>query len=457
MPEGADEIPGSLADLLEQEGLDRDTLRTCLSSVHPVDLAGLLDDLELDDRVRIFEVLDHERAAQVLAAMPHDYKVELVQRMGEERLAGVIDRMADYAVADIIDFLPAHKERAVLAKLETGRASDIEQLRQYDDHTAGGRMTKNFVAVPETFSAGEVIKAIQGAVDSHTVDFVYVVDEAGRLRGVCSLPKLMIHSPETPVTDFMRKDVTFVGPTMDQEEVAKIAQKYRLRAVPVVDNGMKLLGVVTLQDIIDVIRHEANEDIMRLAGAEHVDPLRTPFLQRLKARLPWLGAAMVLELILAWIMRAYGGTLEQMAMLAYFVPIIMAMGGNVGLQSSTIVVRGLATGDITLAKTLRVVAGEFRVGVAIGGLAGLITGLMALLMHLGVRGSLELSAIVSGSMVLSISVASTMGALTPLVMHRFKHDPAIASGPFITAINDVVNVTIYLTVATLLIVKTASR
>jgi magnesium transporter len=456
MSDGEEVIPGGLAELLEREGLDRDTLRECLSNVHPVDLAELLDDVDLEDRVRIFEVLDPDRAAQVLAAMPHDYKVELVDRLGEERLAPVIDRVPDYAVADILDHLPKHRERTLLAKLDEAHAADIHQLTQYDPHTAGGRMTKNFVAVPESFSAGETIKAIQGAVDSHTVEFVYVVDDEGALRGILSLPKLMIHPPEEAVTSFMRRDITFVGPSTDQEEVAKLAQKYRLRHVPVVDNRMKLLGVVTLQDIIDVIRHEANEDIMRMAGAEHVDPVRAPFLRRLKARLPWLGAAMVLELLIAWIMKAYGRTLEELA-LAYFIPVIMAMGGSLGLQSSTIVVRGLATGDITVPKALRVVVAEFRIGLAIGLMAGIVTGLMALLMHLGVQGSSTLGLIVFISMMASLCIAATMGAFTPLLLQRLRMDPAVASGPFITAVNDVVNVTIYLTVATLLIVKAAPR
>jgi magnesium transporter len=288
------------------------------------------------------------------------------------------------------------------------------------------------------------------------VDFIYVVDDAGRLLGVISLPKLMIHPPEEPVSTFMRKEVTFVGPTVDQEEVAKLAQKYRLRAVPVVDSDMKMLGVVTLQDIIDVIKTEANEDIMKMAGADHVDPLRASLAARLKARSPWLAAAMSLELGLAWIMKAYGNTLDARA-LAYFIPIIMAMGGNVGLQSSTTVVRGLATGDLGAGKLLRVVMSESRVGVALGLCAGVLTGLMAWLMNLGDAQALMMAGIVTASMALSMSVAATMGAVTPIVIHRLKHDPAVASGPFITAINDVVNVTLYLTVAALLLARAVPK
>jgi magnesium transporter len=441
-----------------EDGLPQDpaALRETLALVHPVDLAELLDDVDIDERVRIFEALDLDKAAQVLSAMPHDFKVEIVDRIGEERLAGVIDRMPDSAVADILDHLPAHKEKSLLGKIEEEHAADIWKLRQYGERTAGGRMTRNFVTVPDSFTADETIKAIQGAVDGHTVDFVYVADDRGRLRGVVSLAKLMIHEPSDSVATFMRKDVTFVGPNTDQEEVAKLAQKYRLRHVPVVDDEMRILGVVTLQDIIDVIRQEANEDVMKLAGAGHVDSLRAPFRERIKARLPWLMTAMVMELILAWIMKAYEHTLGALA-LAYFIPVIMAMGGNVGLQASTTVVRGLATGTITMGKSLRVVLSESSLGLTIGLMAAVVTGLMAFLMNTGTDQALMLSFIVFFSMVLSMSVASTMGALTPLVLQKLKFDPAVSSGPLITAVNDMVNVTIYLTIATLLIVKTAPR
>jgi magnesium transporter len=436
------------------EGLPQDPeqLRETLALIHPVDLADLLDDVDLEERVRIFSVLDADKAAQVLTAMPHDYKIEIVDRMGEERLGSVIDRLPDSAVADILDHLPAHKEKSLLQQVERGHADDIQNLRQYGDTTAGGRMTRNFVTVPDTFTSGDVLKAIQGSVDSHTVDFIYVVDPAERLRGVLSLPKLMIHPPQTPVTQFMRKEVTFVGPGTDQEEVARIAQKYRLRHVPVVDGEQRVLGVVTLQDIIEVIKNEASEDIMKLAGVEHVDPMRATFLARLRSRIPWLAGAMVIELGLAWIMQAYDQALTATA-LTYFIPIIMAMGGNVGLQSSTTVVRGLATGSITPGRMARVVFSEMRLGLVIGFMAASITGAMAWIMTRGQAQIVELSGIVLTSMFLSMSIASTMGAFTPILLHRMKIDPAVSSGPFITAVNDMVNVTLYLSLASLLLTR----
>lgn len=455
MSEGRQEIPGDLSEILERQGLDPARLGEVLSAVHPVDLAFALDDVEIEDRARIFSTLDVERAARVLSAMPPEYRKEIVPHVEERRLASILDRLPDDEVADLVELLPPTLEKAVLSRVTRDMAEDVQELRQYPPHTAGGRMTKNFVTVPETFTAGETIRTIQGAVDQHTVDFVYVVDAKGSLRGLLTLPKLMIHKPDQPVAGFMRTEVMFVGPSADQEEVAQLAQKYKLRAVPVVGNDMKLLGVVTLQDIVEVIRHEADEDIMRLAGAQNIDPIRAPFLQRLRSRLPWLATAMALELLIAFIMKAYGTTLETSA-LAYFIPVIMAMGGSLGLQSSTIVVRGLATGDITLSRSFRVIVGEFQIGVVAGILAGLVTGGVALYLEAGTGGAAMLGTIVFISMLFSLCVASTMGALTPLVLQRMKLDPAVACGPFITAVNDVVNVTIYLSMAALLIARSGA-
>lgn len=447
-----DEIPpGGLAELLEKEGLDRDRLRACLSEIHPLDLAEFLDDVDLENRVRIFEVLDPERAAQTLAAMPHEYKVELVEKMGEERLSSVIERMPDYAIADIIDHLPTHKERLLLEKLEKERAEDVQALRKFDPHTAGGRMTRNFVTVPSTFSAGETIKAIQGAVDSHTVDFVYVVDENERLQGVLSLPKLMTHGPEELVSSFMRKDVTFVGPTTDQEAVAQLAQRYHLRHVPVVDNEMRILGVVTLQDIIEVIQHEASEDMMKMAGSVLVDSLHTPTWLRYRMRLPWLFLTLGGELFIALVIsKVFRATLEKAAILAAFMPAIAATGGNVGLQSTTLIIRGLGMGTIRTGQFLKVLFTELRLGAMLGLTCGVASALVAMLIEASHGSVLKLGAAVFMAMISATSATSLVGAVEPLVLHRLKLDPATACGPFVTMFNDLFGTTVYFLIAMLL-------
>jgi len=448
MPESTETPPG---DLPEELPKDPEALRASLALVHPIDLAEDLNDMDLDERVRIFEALDSERAAQVLAAMPHEGKVEIVDRIGEEKLAGVIDRMPDYAVADIIDRLPAHKEKRVLSQLKEDHVEDIQQLRQYEPHTAGGRMTRNFVSVPVTFTAGETIKAIQGSVDSHTVDFVYVVDDEGRLQGVCSLPKLMIHSPETPVTSFMRKDVTFVGPSMDQEEVAQIAQKYRLRAVPVVDNDRRILGVMTLQHIIEVIQHEASEDMMKMAGSVVVDSIHTPTITRFRLRMPWLFLTLGGELVISLVIgKIFKPTLDKAVLLTAFMPAITATGGNVGLQSTTLIVRALGMGTIRMNQIYKILFHEVRLGVLLGLACGFASALFAFVFFHSYHEIAKLSISIFLAMVSATLVTSIVGALEPIILHRMKFDPATACGPFVTMFNDLFGTTVFFLIALLL-------
>jgi magnesium transporter len=445
-----DETP-SLAELLEQEGLDRDTLRTVLATLHPVDLAEALDDVAIDDRVRIFEVLDAEVAAQVLAAMPHDYKVELVDRMGEEKLGAVIDKMPDNAVADIIDHLPLHKEKKVMINVDTTKAADIQALRQYPPNSAGGRMTRNFVTVTPDKTAREVIKEIQGAVDPHTVDFIYVIDPEGHLLGISSLARLMLHKPDEAIGTFMRKEVSFVGPETDQEEVARMAQKYRIRAVPVVDANLKMVGVVTLQDIVEVIQQEASEDMHKMAGSVIVDSMTTPTFRRYRMRLPWIMLTLGGELFIAVVIsKIFGDTLAHAAILAAFMPAITAAGGNVGLQSTTLIVRGLGMGTIRAGQFMKVLMTELRLGLLLGITCGVAAAGVAMALEYKYPSVGKLGIAVFLAMVSATGATSLVGAIEPMVLHRMKFDPATACGPFVTMFNDLFGTSVYFLIATLL-------
>jgi magnesium transporter len=435
------------------KGFDRETLRAALASIHPVDLAELLDDVEIGDRVRIFEELDAGAAAQVLAVMPHDYKVELVDRIGEDRLGAIIDRMPDNAIADIIDHLPVHKEKSVLSRVESEKAVDVQALRQYPPHTAGSRMTRNFVTFPEKTTAREVILSIQGAVDPHTVDFIYVTDDHGHLTGISSLARLMLHKPDERIGDFMRKEISVVGPLTDQEEVARLAQKYRIRAVPVVDEALKMIGVVTLQDIVEVIQHEASEDMHKMAGTVEADSLHTPTFKRYKMRLPWILLTLGGELSIAVIIsKAFGNTLQRAAILAAFMPAITATGGNVGLQCTTLIVRGLGMGTIRFGHLLKILMTELRLGMMLGMTCGVVAGgtAAAIEHRQPALVLLKLAVAVFFAMVSATGATSIVGSLEPLVLHRLKLDPATACGPFVTMFNDIFGTTIYFLIATLL-------
>jgi magnesium transporter len=441
----------NLADLFGSEGLSREALQAALAALHPVDLAEALDDVDLDNRVRVFELLEPEAAAQVLAAMPHDYKVELIDRMGEERLGAVIDKMPDNAVADIIDHLPHHKEKQVLQNVDTTKAADIRALRQYPATSAGGRMTRNFVTVTPDTTARQVIQSIQGAVDPHTVDFIYVIDDEGHLLGISSLARLMLHKPDEPIGSFMRKEISFVGPETDQEEVAKLAQKYRIRAVPVVGADLKMLGVVTLQDIVEVIQQEASEDMHKMVGSVVVDSLTTPTLTRYRMRLPWILLTLGGELFIAVVIsKIFGATLAKAAILAAFMPAITAAGGNVGLQSTTLIVRGLGMGSIRVGQFARVLWTELRLGMLLGVTCGLAAAGAAMLIEYRYVSVGKLGLAVFLAMVSATGATSIVGAVEPMVLHRLKFDPATACGPFVTMFNDLFGTSVYFLIATLL-------
>ncbi len=440
----------TLSELLEQEGMDHDKIRTLLAAVHPVDIAQDLDEMDLDERIRIFEILDPDIAAQTLTAMGHESKVELVDKMGEEKLGSILDLMSDNAVADILDHLP-HRREKLLINVDTTKKADIEALRQYPPDTAGGRMTRNFVTVPADTTARQVIQEIQGAVDPHTVDFIYITDEQGHLKGISSLARLMLHKPDERIGDFMRKEISVVGPTTNQEEVARLAQKYRIRAVPVVDADMKMMGVVTLQDIVEVIQHEASEDMHKMAGSVNVDTLDAPMFRRYGRRLPWLLLTLAGEMTIAVVISTvFRSTLEKAAILSAFMPAIAATGGNVGLQSTTLIVRGLGMGTIRVSQFLKVVLTELRLGTILGVTCGLAAAGIAMMIEHDHKSVFKLGIAVFAAMISATMATSFGGALAPMILHKLKRDPAIACGPFVTMFNDLFGTSVYFLIATML-------
>ncbi|MHC4607389.1 MAG: magnesium transporter, partial [Planctomycetota bacterium] len=291
MPEEKKPVPISedLEESLEDEGYSADELNTLLTDLHPVDFAALLEPMEPEERLELLRLMSDERAAEVLAKMTHEARTEITPRLGEDRLSRIIDHLDPDMAADILLTIPAQKENRVLEHLDREQREDIRTLRRYAPHTAGGLMTTNYISVPETATCDEVIRTIQGNIDAETINYIYVVDPSERLRGVCTMRSLLRNKPETPITGIMMSEnLVFVGDTLDQEDVARVVQKYDMNAVPVVDTSFRLKGVVTVDDVLDVIQQEASEDILAMAGAGVVHPLHESVFSRVRARLPWL-------------------------------------------------------------------------------------------------------------------------------------------------------------------------
>jgi magnesium transporter len=418
-----------------------------VGKLHPADVAKLLRHFDPDEQWLIYNVIDDpEFAAEIISETDADTAVELVQRAPLQFIVPILQSMSPDDLADLLDHLPDELRESLLLSLH----EDLDELRtlmQYGNDTAGGIMTTDYVALNERMSVEEAIKEVRAAGDKVMVSYLYVTDDNGRLRGVVSLRQLILAEPDQPLRDIMTKDVWKVHVETDQEEVARLVAHYNILAIPVIDEQNVLVGVVTVDDIIDVIHEEASEDLAYLSGSSQ--PLHTLIdaspLVVSRARLPWLATALLGGLMSGTIIKFFTGTLSQLIALSVFIPVIMAMGGHHGIQTSTVFIRGLATGEIhsifgTLWK-------EFLVGCIMGAACGVGLGLVASVW----LGSWMLGLVAGVSMFFALNTSAMMGVLLPAFFNRIGVDPAITSGPFITAIQDVTGLLLYLGLATLML------
>ena len=298
----------------------------------------------------------------------------------------------------------------------------------------------------EETKSREAINALQDQEDAEMVFYLYTLDDEGRLTGVISLRDLVTTPGETMLKDIMSKQIHVVRPETDQEEVARIVSQYNFLAVPVVDSEDRLLGIVTVDDVVDIIREEATEDFLQMVGAgKDREILLKSSWENARMRLPWLFASWVGGILAAFIIGVFDNVLQSTIALAAFIPVIMGMGGNIGTQSSTIIVRGLATGRVSIENSIKILFKEIRVGLMLGILYGLLLGVFAVFKFLDV--SPMLGIVVGTSICISMIIAATIGSLVPLVLNRFEIDPAVATGPFVTTSIDILGVACYFLIA----------
>jgi len=414
--------------------------------IHPADIADILRNLPSDKRKPFFDSLNSEVGARVLRQLDPVSEFDLLKKLDNSVISEILDEMPSDDAADVVAGLSKEKAGQVLKLMTKEDSARIQNLLKYDSETAGGIMTTDFVALDAEINAEQAIYLLRQRVKPGPIHYVYVVDNEQRLLGVLMLKKLLVAEPGIRLKDIMNEDIVSVKPSLDQEEVARLVSKYDLLAIPVVDEQNNLIGVVTVDDIIDVLKEEATEDIFKLGGTDDEELSKKSALNVSRVRLPWLIVTLFEGIICATLIRFFQFTLERTIALAFFIPVIMGMGGNIGIQSSTIVVRGLATGRISLSQIGNVLFREIRVGLIMGLVCGSVVALIAYFLEK----SLLLGTVVGISMFIAITVAATMGSLIPLIFKRLKIDPAIASGPFITSSNDIVGILIYFSLANLL-------
>lgn len=418
---------------------------------HPADIAEGLQELNAVDRARAFSRLDGETAALVLRNLKTDVVKTLLDVLGPERIAAILDEMPLDDVADFLGEVSAQVKDELLDLMEADEAKDVKELLAYPEDTAGGIMTTEYVAILDNLSAGRAIEVLREiAPEAETVYYVYVISTKNKLVGVISLRELIVADPHEPISSIMQTNVIKVHALTDQEEVAKMVTKYGLLAIPVVDDDDSLLGIVTVDDVIDVIHEEATEDIFLMAGAGEIDEsLALP--DRLKAsvisRLPWLLVTLFGGIVAGSVLRGIEDELSQMVALAFFIPLLTGMGGNVGTQSSTLTVRGLATGEIEGNEVRKTLVKEILSGLIIGTVCGSIVGSLAIVMFK----NWVLGLVVGVALVANTITAATMGTLVPLLFKRVGIDPAVASAPFISTSIDITGLLIYSTLASALI------
>ena len=450
-----------------QQTLMRDTLRRfvrrgsrpaiskLLGKVRPEDVAELLDGLTPAERLEVFRVLavDYPDAAgDVLTEIDAGPRNQLLERLGAEEVAAILARVPVDDAVYLIEDLPDELKEEVLAGAEMVRRSAVHQQLAYEEDSAGRVMTRELFSLPASTPVRQAVASIQENRDVELIFYLYIVDDEGRLVGVTSLRQLLLAPPGETLGDIAQRDVIQVTTGTDQEEVARLAARYDLMAIPVVDEERRLVGIVTVDDIIDIVREEATEDFLKMVGTsdeEIVHEQRSFKVARI--RFPWLAVNLVGGLLTGLMLERFQVRLAEALFLLTFVPVIMGMGGNVGSQTATLTVRGLATGRIGGASgeswVGRFLWRQAKVGVVLGVTFALLVAAGAMVL----QRNPWYAVVVGGAMLAAMLLAALSGAMIPLLFERLGIDPAVAAAPLVTTANDVSGILIYFGFASLLI------
>ncbi len=417
-----------------------------IASIHPADQADLYLRLDPDLRQAFQALLSAEGLADLLTYLDEEVRSEVVERMPRAALARVLDRTDNDIAVDVLRRLAPAEAARVLSNMAT--AAEITPLLPHPDESAGGLMTRGYIALHKDMTAAEAITYLRLRKPfAEEAYYLYVLDAANRLQGVVNLRQLIISDPQARIEDVMATDAVTVAPGTDQEEAARLIQRYRLRALPVVDEGGVLSGIITADDLIDVITEEATEDMYRLAGLPADDSVFAPVRVSARRRIPWLAINLATAFLAAGMVAVFEETIAKAAALAVFMPVVAGQGGNAGIQTITIVVRGIALGEIESQDAQRVLSKEIALGVIRGIIFGLAVGLIAWAW----KGNWAWGLVVGLAMLLNMLVAGLLGAIIPLTLRALRADPAIASGIFLTTFTDVLGFFFLLGLATLLI------
>jgi magnesium transporter len=418
-------------------------LLNMLVKIRPADLAEGFKSLDEEEKSSTFRLLAERanpQAAALLGLIHPAHRPDLLRGMSPEDLAPVLQRLPSDEVAEILSGVAGEDRERILSLMQKEASEEVQDLLEYEEDTAGRIMTTRFLALPESTSVQQAIAEVQKAQEAEMVFYLYVMDAQGGLKGVLSLRKLLSVPPATQLREIMSTELISAHPETDQEEVARIASQYDLLAVPIVDADNVLIGIVTIDDVVDVMREEATEDIYKFAGTSDEERLTKSTLKAARLRLPWLFAAFGGGVLGALVIKSY----TPLPPLACFIPVVLGMGGNIGTQAATIMARGLSTGRISLRAGWGVVFKEIRIALLLGLVFGALLGMAAIaLMRLGPVEGLAVGA----SLWMSMGLASVLGAILPVLLKTLHIDPAVATNPFVTTSVDLLGLLSFFVVA----------
>ncbi|MGD6992882.1 magnesium transporter [Sutcliffiella horikoshii] len=423
----------------------RKAFQDIIEELQPYDTGVIYQQLPEKHKVRFLTYLTIEQLTALIQELNQELQLEVLQKIGVEKSAKVMDRMDNDDLASLFDEMDPDVKGRFLAKMNKEESTAVQDLMKYEAETAGRLMTNRYVWIPQEYTVREVVDKLKSFAElAETINYLYVIDEEKRLVGVVSYRDLILADAHEKIQEIMFSRVISVHVDTDQEEVANIIERYDFLAVPVVDDEKTLIGIITVDDVIDVVIQEANEDIEKLSASGKDIDFDTPALVASARRLPWLILLLFIGLISGSIISGFEDTLGTVVALAFFMPMIAGMTGNTGTQSLAVIVRGLISRDLDKKLVTKVVLRELGVGITIGITCAILIAIIAYVW----RGDLILGMVVGVSLFFTLIIGTLAGTIIPLILYKLNIDPAIASGPLITTVNDILSLLIYFGIAT---------
>jgi magnesium transporter len=441
-----EQLLNDIADLIESKSFN--LLKNILADIYPPDIAQIINNLDDEQGLELFRILNEEISPEVILELNDHQRNFILESMNPEQISKMLGGMDSDDATDIVSELDESLAQNVLDLMEKEDSSEVKELLTYDESTAGGRMQKEYVSVRQTDTIETAIKAIKEAsLDSEDLYYVWVIDEEKHLIGIVSLLNIVVaeDTPNTIIADIMDREIISVDVDTDQQEVAKVFQKYNLVSVPVVDKNKHLVGKISIDDVVDIIEEEFSEDVAKIVGSDAGELESKSPVQIAVLRLPWVLITLGVELFAGLVIKMYDDTLGKVILLASFMPIISAISGNTGLQAAAITVRALDTGHASLSRWWEPIRRSLQTSLIIGLATGIVIGIISSFWY----GRAIFGVLVGTSMFASVNISGLVGTSVPMVSKRLGFDPAITAGPFETAFQDVVGITIFLTLATL--------